>query len=63
MKLTELELENRCKEISKQLGELANKIYPHQDGYSEKNAEKYYQLQNEKNEIYNKLDNLNKKVY
>lgn len=37
-----LELENRRKEISKQLGELANKIYPHQDGYSEKNAEKYY---------------------
>lgn len=31
-----LELENRRKEISKQLGELANKVYPHQDGYSKK---------------------------
>lgn len=57
-----LELENRRKEILKQLGELANKIYPHQDGYSEKNAKKYYQLQNEKNDLYNKLDKLNKQV-
>ena len=56
------ELENRRKEISKQLGELANKIYPHQDGYSEKNAEKYYQLQNEKNDLYNKLDKLNEQA-
>lgn len=54
------ELENRRKEVLKQLGELANKIYPHQDGYSEKNAEKYYQLQNEKNDLNRALDKFNK---